>query len=94
MDALSRLGLADVVDREVGEMIPVVIGVDPGSPEGDTYAEVEVRRGELGCIDRFRIITSPRVLVLGEAGPYERQQRALRQRRATSWQQQLRQYIR
>ncbi len=74
-------------------MIPVVIGVDPGAPGGDTYAEVEVRRGELGCIDRFRIITSPRVPVLGDADQYARCQHALRQQRATSWQQ-LRQYIR
>ncbi len=78
MDALSRLGLANVVDREVGEMIPAA----------------EARRGELGEIDRFRIVTSgPRTPSLGDAEWYARQQAAERQRRATSWQQ-LRQYIR
>jgi hypothetical protein len=35
------------------------IGVDLGAPGGDQTAVAEVRRGELGEIERVRIVTGP-----------------------------------
>jgi hypothetical protein len=53
---------------------------------------VEVRRGELGEIDRFRIVRTPRAAWLVDDGQRTRQQQAERQRRALGWQQ-LRQHL-
>ncbi len=69
-----------------------VLGVDPGAPEGDQGVTVEVRRGELGEIDRFRIVPTPRAPVLANHELRARQQQAERQRRALGWQQ-LRQHL-
>ncbi len=103
---MSRLGLANVVDREVlamsiaavvppewpgsaeayaqhvlsGEARSVLrVGVDPGAPEGDQTATVEIRRGELGEIERMRVVTGPERRAFADMTKDARRQRTAKE---------------